>query len=72
MADGPWEGRILTSGQIRQRLESCRCDFVKEHHPGAQMWRAPGGQHFSISLDACDAEYLEGIIVQLDRWGGTD
>lgn len=68
MAEGPWSGRKLTPGQVQQRLRTIGCTFVEEHIPGAETWRAPTGRHFSISLELCDAEYLEGIVRSVQEW----
>ena len=68
MADPPWKGRVLTPGQIAQRLRSLNCTKLDERLPGAELWKAPTGQVFWISLDECDADYLEGIVEQIQKW----
>jgi hypothetical protein len=72
MADRPWRGRRLSPGQVEQRLESLRCTKLEERLPHAQLWRAPTGKAFWISLEECDAEYLEGIVDQIERWVDED
>jgi hypothetical protein len=72
MADRPWTGRLLTPGQVAQRPEGLHCSKFEERLPNAQLWRAPGGKVFWISLDECDAEYLEGIVDQIKRWVDED
>jgi hypothetical protein len=64
----PWTSGKLRRGQIIQRLESLHCSKVTEHFPGSEMWRAPTGQHFSISYDDCDAKQLQAIVDRIEKW----
>lgn len=64
----PWSKGTLGKGQIIQRLESLHCTEVEKHVLGGAMWKAPTGQHFSISYEECDAKYLQGIVDQIEEW----
>lgn len=64
MVDRPFQGRLLTPGQIRQALESRGCVKIKDKLPTSQAWRAPTGEKFWVPLDEIDAAYLEQIIEQ--------
>jgi hypothetical protein len=68
MVDSPWNKQKLTRGQIEQRLRSLRCTFIKEHRPGSALWHAPTGDPFSISYDDCDADFLDIIVAQIEKW----
>ncbi len=68
MADPPWRGRKLTPGQVAQRLTSLGCTRVGERLPDAELWRTPNGHAFWISLEEVDAEFLEGMVEQIERW----
>ena len=68
MADKPWRGRILSPGQVAQRLEGLHCTKLEERLPNAQLWKTPIGKVFWISLDECDADYLETIVKQIEQW----
>ena len=68
MADKPWSGKVLNRGQVVQRLESLHCKKVNELTPVSEMWRAPTGQHFSISYDDIDAEVLAEIVAKIEKW----
>jgi hypothetical protein len=32
------------------------------------LWQTPNGHAFWISLEEVDAEFLEGMIEQIERW----
>lgn len=68
MADAPWNNLKLTRGQVAQRLDALGCKEIGEISEDASMWEAPTGNVFTMSYADCDAEYLEGIVVQLQRW----
>lgn len=68
MVDKPWSEIKLSRGQIEQRLKSQRCMFIKEHSPGNALWRAPTGEHFSISYDDCAADVLDKMMAQIEEW----
>ena len=72
MADKPWKGRILTPGQIAQRLQSIGCTKSFDEDlpalPDAQAWKTSTGKLFWISLDECDDEYFESIVEQIKEW----
>lgn len=70
MVDKPWKDKILSKGQIRQILESYRCERVKDLTTVSEMWRAPEGTYFSISYDQIDGESLQKIIDQIEEWVG--
>ena len=63
-----WRKKKLTRGQVEQRLESLRCTFIKEHSDGNALWHAPTGDPFSISYDDCDADFLDVIVAQIEKW----
>jgi len=67
MAEGPWRAK-LTRGQIEQRLIGLKCTKLNESLPDAQLWKPPHGPVFTISLEACDSEYLEGMVSQIEEW----
>ena len=75
MADPPFDKGLLPKGQVIQRLESLRCFKIdqeslpeEERIPGSALWEAPTGERFWISYSDCDAEYLEGIVAQIEKW----
>ena len=68
MTDEPWSGKVLSRGQVVQRLESLHCKKVKQLTPVSEMWRAPTGQYFSISYDDINAEILTNIVAQIEKW----
>ena len=68
MSDRPWSGKVLSRGQVVQRLESLHCKKVKQLTPASEMWRAPTGQHFSISYDEVNAEFFEELVAQIEHW----
>jgi hypothetical protein len=69
MVDRPWKGRTLTKGQIEQKLESMSCVKLNERLPDSQLWRAPNGKVFWISITDCNkSEYLEKMIETIERW----
>jgi len=68
MADEPWKGRLLTPGQISQRLRSLGCIKVSSRGPKVEYWKPPVGPIFSIRLDECDDIQIQGIVEQIERW----
>jgi hypothetical protein len=68
MADKPWSGRVLTPGQIKQLLETKGCLFIKSLPRNAELWRAPSGRVFTISLSDCDDKHVEIMMQQIEEW----
>jgi hypothetical protein len=70
MADRPRKGRSLTPGQLQQLLKQKGCKQVTTENtvPGTQIWIAPSGQRFTVSLEECDDIQMEAIITQIERW----
>lgn len=68
MADAPWQGRKLSVGQIVQLLESKGCTELRRPTPTLAQWVAPTGQPFTISYADIDAEFLENMVAQIERW----
>ena len=68
MADKPWKGKLLTPGQVAQRLISLGCTRVGKRGKKVEYWKPPSGPVFSIRLDDCDDLQIEGIAEQIERW----
>lgn len=68
MPDAPWRDKTLSRGQVRQRLLALSCKEIKIVADDNAVWSAPTGHIFSISYANCDADFLEGIVAQLEKW----
>lgn len=68
MADTPWRGRLLTPGQIAQRLRSIGCVKVGNRGSRVEYWKPPKGPTFSIRLDDCDDVQMEGMVEKIQQW----
>jgi len=68
MADDSWNNNKLSKGQVIQRLTALDCKEIKIFSEDAAKWIAPTGETFFISYEYCDANYLERLVAQLDKW----
>ena len=50
MVDGPWVGRHLPYGMVKQRLEALSCREVERITETSRRWEAPTGFTFTISM----------------------
>ena len=72
MVDEPWRGRTLSRGQVEQRLRTFGCIEIEAGERFA-LWEFPGnGRRFTVSYDECDAEFLDGVLSELQSWLSQD
>ena len=62
MDDGPWVGKHLPYGMVKQRLEALNCREVERITETSRRWEAPTGFTFTISMSEIDSETLAGIV----------
>ncbi len=62
MVDGPWVGKHLPYGMVKQRLEALNCREVERITETSRRWEAPTGFTFTISMSEIDSETLAGIV----------
>ena len=72
MVDRPWKGRQPTPGQIAQRLMSIGCRRTQKISSRVQGWKPPIGPEFTIILDDCSDEQIEGIVKQVKKWANEN